>query len=144
MTIDRPFWDTSAVVPLCCRQSPSSAMRRLLRAHSRMVAWWGTVVEAHGAFSRLLREGAFTEKERTQALYRLAALRRSWFEVQPVERVRSLAEAMLDRSDLRSADVLQLAAALVACNEKPRKRAFVCLDERLAAAARQAGFVALP
>jgi hypothetical protein len=39
---------------------------------------------------------------------------------------------------------LQLAAALVWCNERPRRRVMVCFDERLAAAAEQAGFTLIP
>ncbi len=35
---------------------------------------------------------------------------------------------------------LQLGAALVWCREKPRRRPFVCFDERLGKAAPQAGF----
>jgi len=37
-------------------------------------------------------------------------------------------------------DSFQLAAALVWCQEKPRRRPFVTADERLAKAAEKAGF----
>lgn len=143
-TGERPFWDTSAIVPLCCRQGASDPMRRLLRADRRLAVWWGTVVEAHSALRRLVREGAMTDKDLGHALDRLDLLRRSWSEVQPGEQVRHLALGALDRHALRSADAIQLAAALVLCDEKPRRRPFVCLDDRLAAAAEQAGFSVLP
>lgn len=138
------FWDTSALLPLCCRQPASSAMRRLARSHRRIIAWWGSSVEAHGALRRLVRDGALDEEGLTQALARLALLRRSWAEVQPHDQLRELATRVLDQSPLRSADALQLAAALVACGERPRRRPFVCLDDRLAVAAAQAGFTVLP
>jgi len=41
---------------------------------------------------------------------------------------------------LRAADVLQLASAMVWCNEQPRNRSFITLDDRLATAATSAGF----
>jgi hypothetical protein len=45
---------------------------------------------------------------------------------------------------LRATDALQLAAALVWCDETPRGEPFVCLDERLGDAARREGFRLLP
>jgi hypothetical protein len=45
---------------------------------------------------------------------------------------------------LRGADALQLAAALVWCDEAPQGDTFVCLDERLKEAARREGFGVLP
>lgn len=64
-------------------------------------------------------------------------------EVAPNEVVRTLAEAALERFDLRAADSLQLAAALVLCRERPRGRTFVCFDQKLATAADLAGFTVL-
>jgi hypothetical protein len=46
--------------------------------------------------------------------------------------------------DLRAADALQLAAALIACDEQPALLPFVTLDRRLADAARREGFRVLP
>lgn len=144
MKTDSLFWDTSAVVPLCCHQGPSSAVRRLLKEHRRMVVWWGTPVEACSALARLRREGALDDATHEQALGRLQVLRRAWSEVQPVEPVRAMAEDLLVRCALRAADALQLAAALVACSEKPRRRSLVCLDDKLSIAARQVGFTVVP
>lgn len=44
----------------------------------------------------------------------------------------------------RAADALQLAAALIACDEQPSLPPFVALDHRLADAARREGFRVLP
>jgi uncharacterized protein len=45
---------------------------------------------------------------------------------------------------MRAADALQLAAALVWCDEQPQGEVFVTLDERLADTARREGFTTLP
>jgi hypothetical protein len=58
--IERAFCDTSAIVPLCCHQDESQEMRRIARRIKRVAAWWGTMVEAQSAFSRLVRDGKMT------------------------------------------------------------------------------------
>ena len=67
-------------------------------------------------------------------------MRSSRAEVQPGPEVRELAEDRLERHDLRAADALQLAAALVWCNRRPSRRHFICLDKKLRMAARAEGF----
>jgi predicted nucleic acid-binding protein len=109
-----------------------------------VAAWWGTPIEARGALARLAREGVLDDRSSRFAATRLAMLRRSWAEVLPTEQVRLLAEDALDRHALRAADALQLGAALVWCSEKPRRRRFVCFDERLRRVADQVGFTVLP
>lgn len=109
-----------------------------------MVVWWGTPVEARSAFARLAREGRLTSGERATAARLLSQLRGSWDEIQPSEKVRSLAEGLPDDYGIRAADALQLAAALVWCRERPRGRPFVCFDERLVKAAAVAGFTVRP
>ncbi len=63
------------------------------------------------------------------------------FEVPPTDHVRDLTLRLLARQPLRSADALQLAAALIACRETPRDRVFISFDETLAACACAEGFV---
>jgi predicted nucleic acid-binding protein len=140
MKTETAFWDTSAVVPLCCHQTASAEARRLARGYGRMVVWWCTRVEAYGALARLRREGALTANGFQQTVARLSVLSRAWLEVLPVESVRQRAEELLGRQIIRAADALQLAAALVWCQERPQPRVFVCFDERLAGAATQVGF----
>jgi predicted nucleic acid-binding protein len=106
-----------------------------------MVVWWGTSVEARSAFARLVRDGQLSDAERRTAIRLLGQLRGSWDEIQPSEKVRSLAEPLPDQYGVRAADALQLAAALLWCGELPQRRPFVCFDERLARAASEAGFV---
>ena len=134
------FWDASAIVPLCCSQAATTRSRKLLRDAGRMVAWWGTPVEARSAFARLVRDGALTDSERRRAMTLLGQLRSSWDEIQPSEKVRTIAEGLPDRHGVRTLDAMQLAAALVWCRERPTQRPFVCFDERLAAAAAAVGF----
>lgn len=138
------FWDTSGIVLLCCHQPASSSIRKLAQARRRMVVWWGMSVEARSAFARLVREEQMTDVERGQSLVRLDAVRRACAEILPSEEVRSLAERLPDAYRLRAGDAFQLAAALVHCSEKPRKRPFVCLDRALAEAAASAGFTVVP
>jgi hypothetical protein len=58
--------------------------------------------------------------------------------------IRDRALRILAVHPLRSADALQLAAALVYCSEQPREEPFVCLDDRLRQAARTEGFILVP
>ncbi len=134
------FWDASAVVPLCFHQPATGVLGRLARRHGKMIVWWGTPVEVRGALARLVREGVMTDDGLRYALARLTLLRRSWDEVLPTEKVRTLAEVMPAQYDLRASDAFQLAAAAVWCRERPQKRPFVCFDQRLADAAERLGF----
>ncbi|MGH9766764.1 MAG: type II toxin-antitoxin system VapC family toxin [Blastocatellia bacterium] len=138
------FWDTSAIVPLCCRQDASQPLRQWWRQLDRVVVWWGTSVEIRGALSRLLREGAITPRDSQPALKRLETLRKQWREIMPGDRVRDLAETLPDTYGLRAMDSLQLAAALVWCGNQPKGRLLICIDNRLTEAAQKAGFTVHP
>jgi len=67
-----------------------------------------------------------------------------WEEVGALELVRSRALRLLNTHAIRAGDALQLAAALIACDERPESLPFVCLDDRLRDAARKEGFPVLP
>jgi predicted nucleic acid-binding protein len=105
-----------------------------------MVIWWATPVEVRTALARIARQQALSQQRREMVLARFALLEKSWNEVLPSDRVRDLALGLPDRFDLRTGDAFQLAAALAWCNERPRKRPFVCFDRRLTSAAAEAGF----
>lgn len=140
MKAESAFWDASAIVPLCCHQPDAATVRRLARERPKLVVWWGTLIEAHSALRRLLRENALSDTGLEQATSRLEILRRSWAEILPSEEIRKHAQTLLDRHEIRAADSFQLAAALVWCHGQPRRRRFVCFDARLAKAATLAGF----
>lgn len=134
------FWDTSALVPLCCFQTQTAQARQAARIYGRQVVWWGTVVEAVSSLNRLSREGTLTVDGSRQAFARLDYMRSRWNEVQPTEEVRERAERLLRIHKLRAADALQLAAALVWCNDRPRDRPLICGDGNLLEAAAAEGF----
>lgn len=138
------FWDSSAVVPLLVEEQESGWLLELVEGESAMLVWWGTTVECVSALSRLEREGGIERRAMAQALRRLRALQRAWHEVQPIEPVREAAARLLRVHDLRAADALQLAAAIVAGRGRPAEFTVVCLDARLAAACEREGFEVLP
>ncbi|HWQ32339.1 MAG TPA: PIN domain-containing protein [Blastocatellia bacterium] len=137
------FWDTSAIVPLCCFQPRTAQARQTARIYARQVVWWGTVIEAVSSLNRLVREGFLTAKESTQVFARLAYLRHRWNELLPIDEVRNQAERLLGIHKLRAADALQLAAALVWCDGRPRGRHFICADNNLSEAAEAEGFTVI-
>ncbi|MGH3144697.1 MAG: type II toxin-antitoxin system prevent-host-death family antitoxin [Rubrobacter sp.] len=109
-----------------------------------IVVWWATRVECVSAISRRAGEGALDPEGEAAARDLLDDLSGSWTEVQPSVRLRALAKRILVAHPLRATDALQLASALIWCGEEPRGRPFVCLDERLRAAASRSGFDVLP
>lgn len=133
------FWDTSALVPLCVQQQPSSQVRALLQDYG-IAVWWATSVEMRSAFERLLRMGQLTSQEHAAAGLRLEKLRRGWRELQPTETLRAQAETFLKTYALKAADALQLAAAFAWCSGYTQHCTFICGDAQLVEAARQVGF----
>ena len=138
------FWDSSAIVPLLLREKSTTAIRKLYDADPEMMAWWGAEAECVSALARLERASPSVGPAVEDALGRLDALRRSWHEVQCVLTVREAARRLLRVHDLRAADALQLAAAIVASENRPSTMELVCLDQRLAGAARREGFRIVP
>jgi uncharacterized protein len=138
------FWDTSAILPLVSREPLSDKMRRMLEEDAGMVVWWATRVECVSAISRRAGEGSLGAEGEASARGLLDDLSESWTEARPTARLRGLAEQALTAHQLRAGDALQLASALIWSGSQPRGRAFVCLDERLRAAASRSGFVLLP
>jgi uncharacterized protein len=134
------FWDSSALVPLVVRQRASSRMRSLYRADAGVLAWWGTRVECESAIVRLERERTLRPRSAAAARGRLDRFAATWQEVQPSEWLREHALRLLRVHELRAADALQLAAGIAAAEGRPTTLAFVCLDDRLAAAAEREGF----
>lgn len=137
------FWDASAVVPLLADEAPRSELLDLLQQDPQMLVWWGTPVEVVSALARREREGVLTERDVADAIGALRILGDSWEEILPSDGVRRTAERLLRSHPLRAADSLQLAAALIAAEQDPATLEFVCLDERLAAAARREGFLVI-
>jgi len=137
------FWDSSAVVSLLVVESSSAAVMREYELDPEVVAWWATEAECVSALARLAREGSLTASSMGEGLRRLDGLARAWREVQPVTAVRTTAIRLLRVHPLRTADALQLGAAIVAAEDHPATLQFVTLDERLAQAAEREGFAVI-
>ena len=133
------FWDSSAIVPLLVQEPASRAVMAAYEQDPEVVVWWATPVECVSALARLEREGSLDGPAMADALERLAALAESWQEIQPVERVRRTAIRLLRVHPLRSADALQLGAAIMVGEGEPSSVQVVTLDDRLAQAAGREG-----
>ena len=133
------FWDSSAIVPLLVGDSTTEAVRAVARDDPAMLVWWATEVECASAIARLERQDDLSSGDATSALARLDAFAEGWNELQPVEAVRRTARRLLRVHDLRAADALQLAAAVVAAEGHPASLEIVTLDNRLAGAATREG-----
>ena len=138
------FWDSSAVIPLCCREPESGVIQEFAKADSDMVVWWATRAECVSALSRRLREGSIRSGMELKAKAILSALSSAWSEVQPTDMVRLRTERLLMVHPLRAADAFQLAAALTWAQESPVGLDVVCLDQALRLAAAKEGFTVLP
>jgi predicted nucleic acid-binding protein len=134
------FWDASAVVPLLLAEPVSAGCRALYRDDPHLLVWWGTELECASAISRREREEAIDARMAQRAFGALDELRSRWDEVQPVDSVRDRARRLVRVHPLRTADGLQLAAAIVVAEGVPASLPFVCLDQRLADAAARDGF----
>lgn len=138
------FWDASAIIPLYIEGPQTKVVRKTAEKDGDLVAWWGSPIECCSAFARLRHEGFLKAREEDRMRNLLAVLADSWTEIEPGKEVRDTAERLLLIHPLRAADSLQLAAALVWAGRHTKGKEFVCLDQRLSAAARKEGFVLLP
>jgi len=134
------FWDVSAIIPLLIDEPTRAPLLKVLGEDPEILAWWGTTVEIASALARREREQLLAAEEVEAALATVHQLADSWHEIVPSTSVRRTAERLLRTHPLRAADSLQLAAALVAADHDPTTLEVVCLDARLATAARREGF----
>lgn len=137
------FWDTSAITPLLVDEISRDRMLELLQQDPQMLVWWGSRIEIVSGLARREREKVLTTQQMVHALDIAHQLAADWDEILPTDVVRRAAERMLRIHPLRAADSLQLAAALIAADHDPTTLEFVCLDSRLAGAARREGFIVI-
>ena len=135
------FWDTSALVPLCVRQS-NTPNALALHNQYQAVVWWATPVEIASALARLLRIRSLSPRDWVKARDLASQLADTWSVIQPTDAVRSKAIQIVERYDLRAADSLQLAAALEWCQDNPQGRILLTADDKLLQASILAGFAA--
>jgi predicted nucleic acid-binding protein len=129
-------------MPLCLHEPTTSACKTLRFSFGRIV-WWAAFVEIRSGIARGARHGNLSAMQSVEALDRLSELRSGWNEILPCDDLRELAAGLLDQYDLRAADSMQLAAALLWCSRKPAGRTFICSDQRLCNAAEAAGFTVI-
>jgi uncharacterized protein len=134
------YWDTSALVPLIVREDASDLVDEWLHADDGVCTWGLTRVELASAVERRTREGVLTAAQRVEALKLVSALSAAATEVLDLESVRVRATSILARHSLRTADAVQLGAALVVAEGGLPGLPFVSLDRRLADAAAREGF----
>ncbi len=134
------FWESSAVVPLVVHEPTSGPVAKLYSSDSAQIVWCLTEIEVWSAVCRKRREAVLSSPHLREARRRLSRLTGDWTELEDLGSVRSRARRLLETHPLRTADALQLAAALVAVTDRPEGFAFVTLDGRLAEAAEREGF----
>ena len=137
------FWDTSALVPLCVRQSITPQALALYKIYDAVV-WWATPVEIASALARLVRMKQLDSSDWAKARRLAKRLADSWSVIQPSDTLRAKAMQLVERFDLRAADSFQLAAALEWCEDDPQGRVFLTIDRKLREAALLSGFDAKP
>jgi predicted nucleic acid-binding protein len=133
------FWDTSALVPLCVRQSITPRTIDLYKIHDAVV-WWAAPVEIASALARLVRMQQLDSSDWTKARKLARRLADSWSVIQPSDALRARSVQLVERYDLRAADSFQLAAALEWCEDAPQGRVFLTTDKKLRDAALLSGF----
>jgi predicted nucleic acid-binding protein len=138
------FWDSSALIQLFVEQDHSEILRKIAKEDPDIVVWWGTIIECKSAIARLRRECIVTVDEEEEIRSKLKTASSCWIEIMPGEQVRQVASRLLINHPLRTADSLQLAAAITWAGAPVQEDCFVCLDSKLREAARKEGFFLLP
>jgi predicted nucleic acid-binding protein len=133
------FWDTSALVPLVIREAETSRAERWLRDDSVVVVRMLTRGELLSSLDGRRRDPA-SARAMAAARRELLAAWDLWSEVTAVDLVRRHAERLVESHPLRSADALQLGAAIVASDDSPAGLEFVTFDRQQAVAAEREGF----
>jgi predicted nucleic acid-binding protein len=130
-------------VPLIVDEPTTDAMRELLTQDSGILIWLCASVELLSMLGRLGRTASGIDDLvpvlRNDALRLVARANR----VADVDAVRRRAERLVGVHPLSAADAMQLAAALVACSDRPEVLPFVTLDRQLARSAQLEGFTAI-
>lgn len=140
------FWDTSAVVALIIEEKASEEIRRIYRDISAQthLLWALTATEFYAAASRRLRERNLDQDGFIRCVAEFEELEKTMIVIADIDAVQERARRVLNIHPLKSADALQLAAALVATLPDPSQQTFLVLDSQLSEAAAKEGFRVLP
>lgn len=137
------FWDSSAIVPLLLPEKHSGLLVSLAKGKGFSI-WWATPLECQSAVYRHRRHRAINEPTLSRALQRLRMIVEDADIIAPTDTLRDRAGRLLAIHELRTADALQLAAALVWAEQQPHGATFLSLDQRLRRAAAAEGYTVLP
>ena len=138
------FWDSSALLSVLAEQPGGPEVAPLLDDDPDVMLWWGTPVELVSGACRLHRSGVLDDRDLNLLMTKIEEVISEADQIDPDEQIRLAALRAVRTHDLRAADALQLAAALVWTGHEPLGTGFVCLDKRLRDAAEREGFCVLP
>jgi predicted nucleic acid-binding protein len=138
------FWDSSALVAIAMDEKATKSVRDLSREDPELVVWILSEVEITSALWRRRRGNELTEVVRAEAQRQMDLTLSNALTVADVSAVVRRARRLLAAYTLRAADALQLAAALLACEDDPDRFPIVTIDDRLTEAAIREGFIVLP
>ncbi len=133
------FWDSSAIVPLLVREPKTAEAETALKEDRDILVWCLTYLESTSALNRRLRSDGLHFGHYRAAEERLKRLAAAWDQIIFSDKLMQLAARLLRTHPLRTADSLQLAAALIAGKHDPSKVRFYSYDERLNQAAEREG-----
>jgi len=138
------FWDSSALVAIAVDEKATRSVRDLSREDPELMVWILSEVEITSALWRRRRANELPELVRADAQRQMDLTLSNAVTVADVPAVVRRARRLLASHTLRAADAMQLAAALLACEDEPSRLPFVTIDDRLADAAAREGFTVVP
>jgi len=137
------YWDASALVPLFIEEASTAEVEAWRAADPGITTWMMTRVEVISGIARRKREWPELLPRWNRAIREVHEVASRWIEIYDAVAARFHAERIVTDYPLRTADALQLGAALVAADGDPHSMELVTLDRRLADAARREGFPVL-
>ena len=138
------YWDSSALIAIAIDEKATKSVRDLSREDPELLVWILSEVEITSALWRRRRSNELTEAIRAEAQRQMDVTISNAVVVADVPVVVRRARRLLAAHTLRAADAMQLAAALLACEDDPARLPLVTIDDRLAEAATREGFMVLP
>jgi predicted nucleic acid-binding protein len=136
------YWDSSAVVASILNEKSGIEIDEFVESlseKSRIYTAITTPLEIESALQRRLREQSITAKEADTGRITATEFRKIAFLIVSDHNVMDMALHLQMIYSLRPADAIQLASARVG-TENPSKVHFLCLDDKLNAAAKLEGF----
>ncbi|AFM11236.1 type II toxin-antitoxin system VapC family toxin [Turneriella parva] len=133
------FWDSSAIVPLLVNEPKTKEAQTTLKKDRNLTVWCLTYLEATSALNRRLRTEEIHFGHFRAGEERLKKLTQAWDQILFSDRLVLLSARLLRTHPLRTADSLQLAAALIAGGNDPSQVNFFSYDDRLNEAAEREG-----